>query len=91
MLEAEALHLTLQPLCNLQGYILLTARKQRRKLLTANTPEQVATAQCMAAALSQALQHLITDLMAVLIIDFLEIVEIEQQESQLAAELARLF
>ena len=47
MAKAEALHLTLQSLSHLQSHIMLTAREQRRELLTTDTSEQIAAPQSL--------------------------------------------
>src|SRR5690606_31386935 len=68
----------------------LTTRKHRGKLLTTNTPEQIATAQRGRAAVCQALQHLIAHLVTMTIIDLLKVVEVEQQKGQRTGIFARL-
>src|SRR3990167_252974 len=68
----------------------LAAGKERGELFAANTPEQVATAQRGSTAVGQTLQDLVAHLVTVAVIDQLEVVQVDQQKGQRAAEFAGL-
>ncbi|MNE93042.1 hypothetical protein D3C80_1908380 [compost metagenome] len=64
------------------GHLGRAAGKHRGKLFTANAPEQVRAAQGGASAFGELLQDEIAQLMAVAVVDALEVINIQQQERQ---------
>lgn len=82
MAEAQPLDLPLQPLGYLLGDLRGTAWEHRRKLLATDAPEQVAPAQHRLAGVGDALQNIVALLVAVGVVDLLEVIDIQQQEGQ---------